>query len=360
MNKRTLLGPVCLLFVTAPAWAQDGGGIRAYSKYDFVPGEQVITVYDFAQDAIGEFPQGWNTNASAEVVTIEGRPGRWLMFTGGGVFLPGVSGVLPDNFTFEFDLLPRTPFTAGPSFSTSFVELENVREMAGWHGANNRYTFTLHPDGVSQSERRQDGEGEAAVEVQMQPLGGRNGRVAHVAVWRTRERVRVYVDDQKVWDVSKAVVPTAQFNAIVFTVPDVSPEGQYFVTHVRLAVGAPDTRNRLITQGRWVTHGIRFDVNSDRIRGESYGTLKEVAGVLRENAELRVRIVGHTDSDGDDASNLVLSRRRAESVKAMLVSEFGIDAARMEADGRGESQPVASNDTATGKANNRRVEFVKL
>ena len=94
------------------------------------------------------------------------------------------------------------------------------------------------------------------------------------------------------------------------------------MSNVRLAVGAPDTRNKLLTQGKWVTNGILFDVNSDRIRAESYGTLKEVAGVLTENADLKVQIVGHTDSDGEAAANLDLSRRRAASVKAVLVERI--------------------------------------
>lgn len=360
MLTRMAVAAAVLLSGFGSIRAQEAGGIRAFSKYDFVPGEQVIAVYDFSQDAIGDFPEGWDTNASGEVVTIEGRGGRWLTFTQGGVFLPGFTGPLPDNFTFEFDVLTGTPFTAGTNLATSFVELENVRQPAGWHGAHNRYTFTIHPSGVSDSERRQESEGEAAVQVQTEPFAGKNEGVAHIAVWRTRERVRVYVNDAKVWDVPKAVVPTAKFNAIVFYVAYADPESQYFITNVRLAVGAPDTRNRLLTHGRWVTHGIRFDVNSDRIRGESYGTLKEIAAVLRENAALRVRIVGHTDSDGDEASNLDLSRRRATSVKAMLTSEFGIEAGRMETDGRGESEPAASNDSPAGKANNRRVEFVRL
>jgi OmpA-OmpF porin, OOP family len=179
-------------------------------------------------------------------------------------------------------------------------------------------------------------------------------------VWRTKERVRVYLNDQKIWDVPRALAPTVRFNSIIFYIYDVGPGYQYFLTNVRLAVGASDARNRLLTEGKWVTHGILFDVNSDRVRGESYGTLKEIAAVLKENAALRVRIVGHTDSDGDDASNLELSRRRAAAVKAALVGEFGIDAGRMEPEGRGESEPAAGNDTAAGKANNRRVEFVKM
>jgi outer membrane protein OmpA-like peptidoglycan-associated protein len=88
--------------------------------------------------------------------------------------------------------------------------------------------------------------------------------------------------------------------------------------------------------------------------------LKDISSVLTENATVRVKIIGHTDSDGDDKSNLELSNRRAEAVKTALSKEFGIDAARMETDGKGESQPADKNDSPAGKANNRRVEFVKL
>jgi outer membrane protein OmpA-like peptidoglycan-associated protein len=82
--------------------------------------------------------------------------------------------------------------------------------------------------------------------------------------------------------------------------------------------------------------------------------------VLTENSSVRVKIIGHTDSDGSDADNMTLSKKRAESVKASLVKDFGIDGSRFETDGKGESQPVDKNTTAEGKANNRRVEFIKL
>jgi len=119
-------------------------------------------------------------------------------------------------------------------------------------------------------------------------------------------------------------------------------------------------RSKLITEGKLVTRGILFDVNSDKIKPESYGTLKEIAKVLTENSTVRVKIIGHTDSDGSEASNFDLSKKRAESVKNALSSEFGIDAVRMETDGKGETEPVSDNNTPVGKANNRRVEFLKL
>lgn len=127
-----------------------------------------------------------------------------------------------------------------------------------------------------------------------------------------------------------------------------------------MAAGLPDTRSKLLTEGKFVTHGILFDVNSDRIKPQSYGVLKDIASVLSENSSVAVKIIGHTDSDGNAAANLDLSQRRAEAVKVSLIKDFGIDASRLQTDGKGASQPVDSNNTAEGKANNRRVEFVKL
>jgi outer membrane protein OmpA-like peptidoglycan-associated protein len=138
------------------------------------------------------------------------------------------------------------------------------------------------------------------------------------------------------------------------------PEDYMLLGNIRLAIGAADTRNKLITEGKFVTRGILFDVSSDKIKPESAGALKDIANVLKENADVKIKIVGHTDGDGDDAKNLDLSKRRAASVKSYLVSEFGISAGNLETDGKGESAPVDKNTTAEGKANNRRVEFIKI
>ena len=89
-------------------------------------------------------------------------------------------------------------------------------------------------------------------------------------------------------------------------------------------------------------------------------TLKEISQVLKDNATVKVKIIGHTDSDGDDKSNLDLSKRRAASVKNSLSTEFGIDASRMETDGKGEIEPASPNTSSEMKANNRRVEFIKI
>ena len=175
----------------------------------------------------------------------------------------------------------------------------------------------------------------------------------------------MYVNETKVLDLPQVFDAKLKYNVFKFgtfymNYATADNQDEFMVANLRYAVGAPDTRNKLITEGKLVTRGILFDVNSDKIKSESYGVLKEIGTVLKENPAVKVKIIGHTDADGDDAKNLDLSKRRAASVKNALSTEFGIEASRLETDGKGETQPSDPNTTPQGKANNRRVEFIKL
>jgi outer membrane protein OmpA-like peptidoglycan-associated protein len=128
----------------------------------------------------------------------------------------------------------------------------------------------------------------------------------------------------------------------------------------RIAESSPDVSQTIMSSGRYVTHGIQFDVNSDRLKPESAPVLKMIAEALAKQSALKLRIEGHTDSSGDAAKNLDLSKRRAESVKNALVSQFGIGADRLTTEGLGHTKPLGPNDTPQSRANNRRVEFAKI
>jgi outer membrane protein OmpA-like peptidoglycan-associated protein len=101
---------------------------------------------------------------------------------------------------------------------------------------------------------------------------------------------------------------------------------------------------------------IYFDSGSSNIKSSSYGVLDEIVALLRANPDVRVEIVGHTDSDGSESSNQTLSEQRAQSV-ANYLTQKGIPAASLSTSGMGETSPVVSNTTAEGKAQNRRIEF---
>lgn len=193
---------------------------------------------------------------------------------------------------------------------------------------------------------------------------GKTGKVMHFSFTAQKSRLRFYINEKKVADIPKMLPQGDVYDRIYFTMWGFSDEASVnqnvYLGNIRLAVGLPDMRSKLLTEGKLVTRGITFDSGSDKIKPASYGTLKEIATVLKENAAVKVKIVGHTDNDGNAASNLELSKKRALAVKNALSKEFAIDASRLETDGKGQAEPAGPNTNAEGKANNRRVEFIKL
>ncbi len=101
---------------------------------------------------------------------------------------------------------------------------------------------------------------------------------------------------------------------------------------------------------------IQFETGSDKLTAASIPVLEQVAEILKGYPNYKVNIAGHTDSQGPDKKNLLLSERRANRCVEKLV-ELGIEAERLSAKGFGERKPIATNKTAAGKAKNRRVEF---
>ena len=340
---------------------QEQTQLQAYSKYDFVPGEKVIFFEDFSQDAVGDFPALWNTNGSAEVVTTNLFPGKWMKYIMRECVWTDALLKLPDNYTIEFDVIP----IAGEEKRMAGwnMRLMQARNVKAWDSGSTPgqggfqfsieyfgrpgYNTWLYGQECEQSKLSGYKEGDEFKEKENQKY--------HIAIWVQKTRIRLYQDQNKLFDAPRA-----------FPLGCVKPDrlrfenGAAMISNVRIAVGAPDMRNKLITEGKLVSYGIYFDVNKDVVKPESYGTLKEIAAVLNENPDVKVKIVGYTDSDGADAANLDLSKRRGASVKNELVKSFNIDASRLESDGMGEGQPVAPNDTPANKALNRRVEFIKL
>ena len=344
--------------------------MKAYSKYDFIPGEKVIQYEDFSGAEIGDFPQRWNTNGTGEIVTTNTREGKWLKINKEAIFYPEFITSMPENFTLEFDLGVNNGFNS----SGMFVNITKLKspDKYGDYGSYVRWQgdhtvhFSFIPavagnPGYSDIVVGSNGSHEISNRVDYKSWDNANKNFGHISIWRQKERLRVYLNGEKIWDLPKGFKGAAdQYNSVTFSPYSLHRDDDYFLlSNIRLAAGAPDTRNKLITEGKFVTTGILFDVNKDVIKPESYGTLKSIANVLNENKDVKVKIVGHTDADGDDKSNLELSKRRAEAVKAALNKEFGIDESRMTSDGKGESAPVDKNDSVIGKANNRRVEFIK-
>jgi OmpA-OmpF porin, OOP family len=347
----------------AKSSAQEQPALQTYSKYDFMPGEKIIFYEDFSQDAVGDFPALWNTNGSAEVVTTNLFPGNWMKFDCREAIWTDALLTLPDNYTIEFDLIPTSGSESnGGMRGYCFRLMQAINAASFDHGAipgKAAFGFTVEYFGRPgyRTYINLDGAENLGLSGYKEDdvLKQKKDQKYHMALWYQKGRVRLYQDQNKLFDLPKAFTfQGVKMDRIRFE------DGAAMVTNVRIAVGAPDMRNKLLTEGKLVTYGIYFDVNKDVVKPESYGTLKSIAAILTENPDLRVKIIGYTDSDGADAANLDLSKRRGASVKNELVKTFGIDASRLESDGLGETQPLAPNDTPANKALNRRVELIKL
>jgi outer membrane protein OmpA-like peptidoglycan-associated protein len=130
-------------------------------------------------------------------------------------------------------------------------------------------------------------------------------------------------------------------------------------TNFRLAEGGKSIQSALDAEGKIVTHGILFDTGKDVIKPESLPTLKSILAIIVDNPALNFSIEGHTDNQGSKAINQPLSEKRSAAVKAWFVGK-GVEEARLKTKGFGDAKPIDTNNTPEGRANNRRVEFVKF
>jgi outer membrane protein OmpA-like peptidoglycan-associated protein len=154
-------------------------------------------------------------------------------------------------------------------------------------------------------------------------------------------------------------LPRLEGNPTGFTIGTSHDANKDFIKNIRFAKGAVKLSKRVETEGKIIMQGIRFDVNKATLKAESMGPINKIFEMMKNDSSINFSVEGHTDSDGDDEANLKLSEARAKAVVDKLV-ELGIDASRLKYKGLGETMPIGDNSSPEGKANNRRVEFIKF
>jgi OOP family OmpA-OmpF porin len=333
----------------APAAKASGGtatseDMTLYTKYDFIPGDKVIFYDDLSGEEIGEFPSRWKLVHGVFEIARKGNE-NYIMCTDEGYIAPKIPPApLPPKYTVEMEFYSAGPEHRGHWFFIEWMDAED-NEIAEFSMTNNEHTaLTILGDQIANKQLPT-------------PLGAGDHTMRVMA---TATTLKCYIDNERV-----ANVPAVEgFHPVGFRV-HMDPwsdeaENPMLMRSFRFAEGGKTMKQQLDETGRIITHGILFDSGSDRIKAESYKTLADIGKLLTENPDLRLSIEGHTDSDGAEDYNLDLSKRRANSVKTYLVETYKIDANRLEAKGLGETMPIDTNDSPEGKANNRRVELVKL
>lgn len=326
---------------------------------DFVPGNVVIFKDNFTKDQQGDFPVAWDTNGGGEITLINSE--KWMRLGGRSTYIPMTKETLPENYTVEFDLL--TSGLDGKTSSQAFISLL-LEDNTGFTKAKDWCVVELSPcqfignQGVI--EKVENGKRQLRNQVGKDYRNTINGK-SHISIAVNKTRMRVWLNENKLIDIPRLVPAKANvFKIAVRGLRDEAGKDDVFIANFSLAKTGEDNRSKLITEGRLTTNAILFESGSATLKSESYPTIREIAKVLEDNPNVQIKIIGHTDSDGPEGGNDTLSQKRAEAVKAAMQNAYGIDSVRMQTDGMGERQPIATNNSPQGKAQNRRVEFIKI
>ncbi len=326
---------------------------KVWSKYNFVPGDKIIFEDNLSSEESGEFPSRWDLiSGNAENARLGND--NIINFVGDGTIvnpLMDKESYLPEVFTLEFDAY----------FDKEAPLRSQKYELRFFNGISvNRV--------IPNSSKRMYSIGIGWNKVQMHTLGDEiqksynekkawQGGWKHIAVAFNKRSLKLFLNQDRMLN-----VPNLGYKPKMFSI------GAYFdkrhikiaaIKNIRLAKGGKKLYDRIMADGKFVTRGILFDVNKSIVKPNSMGVINKIVKVMKKHPNLKFRIEGHTDSDGNNAFNQKLSEERAKAVMDLLISN-GIDASRLEFKGYGESKPVDSNATPEGKANNRRVEFIKI
>ena len=319
-----------------------------WAKYDFVPGQTVIFEDGPSKDEEnGEFPSRWDLyKGNAEIGEVDGE-NVILFLSSGTSIVPYLKNsredYLPDVFTLEMDVW----FSKGSTTANRvWVYLGDKKNQRSDHGTNTSLTIMPHSLEFLDSEKDYPGTENVGWSVE------RTGSWRHIAIAYTKGKFKAYMNDTRLIN-----VPHLEVNPKGITIE--SGNDNIFIKNIRIAKGGVKYYDRVLSDGKIVENGIRFDVNKATLKPESMGPINKIYKLMTKYPDLKFSVEGHTDSDGDAASNMKLSEARAKAVMDKLMA-MGIAADRLKYKGLGESNPIDTNATPEGRANNRRVEFVKF
>ena len=312
--------------------------VREYRNYDFVPGDKIIFQSQLESERNGEIPSQFILNSGQmDIQTEDGQNVIRVPSGSGANFKPRMTKAdyLPDQFTIEFDVKNERFGTA--HMTVRFGDNEDkIQELHFNDGGGIDWTT-------------------GSVDFPSSLDAGTNDAMHwhHIAIAINKGQGKVYVDQYRVANVNNL---TGKATAVIF---DINGYETSFYKNIRIASGGIDIYKMISTNSKIIMHGILFDTDKATLKPESMGSVNQIYDLLQKDPSLKFEIDGYTDNSGNAAHNLTLSQQRADAVKAQLVS-MGISASRLTAKGFGDTKPIAGNDTPEGKANNRRVEFVKI
>ena len=353
---------------------------------DFVPGSIALFEDNLEGEKLGEFPSKWDISVGSVGVTdLGGR--KVIKFDGeGGRIYPLMKenqySYLPEEFTLEFDYYLSKPADDGGQMNLN-IALKNSGQ-----GLN---TYTEYYGGDDSSEYCGDidinwcanlgGRNRLRYKLQKPGKGSVDGDIYdqdntgnitgmkvgwnHFAMAFNKRAMKVYINGKRVINAPNVIAP--KYFEICYYYSNDYP--YCCLSNIRIGTAGAELYERNASDlsaveksmqetGKFVTNNILFETGKATLKPESMADIQSVADYMKKNPSVRFEVQGHCDNQGPDKVNDPLSQQRAEAIVAELV-KLGVDEWNLRAVGKGSHEPVADNKTEEGRAQNRRVEFIR-
>ena len=346
-----------------------GGGLEEEDNtVNFKRGGKIIFQDDFSKDAAGDFPAKWNSTSGGEVKKLKGFEEKFLKVSANSIINLEMARPLPKNFTIEFDMVFPA---AAPAIMAGVALGKKLNNIDYLLSGKDHFDLYFYSDAEHREwDKLFYGTHYNTDNYTLQhlkytlPLNEK----MHVGIMvHNHARIRIYIDGKKKIDMPKSFDPDFArhffFNGITSGAAK-TKDAYFYVSNIIITETDTDERSLiqkdLIEKGTFTTTEILFATSSDKIQSSSFDILKQIGEAMESAPNMKFMITGHTDSDGDATKNQTLSEKRAAAVKAYLIENFNVKGTNLKTQGKGASDPVASNKTADGKAQNRRVTFTKI
>ena len=340
MKKPSLvLSAVMLLYPALLAAQSADTSTVDWTRYDYIPGQQVIFYDDFSGDKPGDAPQVWKAAAGGKVEVKKLGEKFWLHARTESTVAPAQLKLTP-QFTLELDCNLSTEGYSG-RYRVDFIG----KDKEEWA------SITLEPFSIFFSMSTG-----LTSEKRVELKSG----VHHLAVQADGGGFKVYMDHWQVLNIPK----TGSFAATQIEVfmpgqGDEESDDLCMISNFCVAQGPVTLQNQLTASGKIVAYGIYFNAGKNAIRPESTPTLKQFAELLQADASLNFSIECHDNELPDQGDNVKLSQTRAEALKDWFVENYRIPSDRLAIKGWGETRPLVEAGTVDGNKMNQRVEFIR-
>ena len=348
------------------------------AKNDFVRGSVILFEDTMDGEQVGEFPSKWDIvdEGSMEVAVVNGKKyaqftTEWNQVT---PLMTNPKHYLPEIFTLEWDVFV-SPMDSGNkeygemtmeiNFGYSTVDYRSSQVHFWWRAGDqgSRMRYYVRKPGFGGDADYIDGEERDLVEKNILKKNAWN----HFAISFNKRAMKIYCNGVRIFNIPNMEAPewfwiyqggNYQYRGFTNVVLANGAVELYEQKTTDLSAAAAAVEKAIAETGKFVTNNILFETGKATLKPESMEEIQKVAEYMKANPTARFEVQGHTDNQGSDAVNDPLSQQRAEAVVVAL-EDLGVDPFNLRAVGKGSHEPVADNKTEEGRAQNRRVEFIK-